>query len=45
MELGNEVPDILFDLPICYLAIFLFSLKLNQLEDIDEIDFKSRNYK
>lgn len=45
-ELGNEVPDILFD--FCNLLsgyFFYLALKLNHLNDVDEIEFKSRNYK
>ncbi|NLZ50023.1 MAG: ATP--cob(I)alamin adenosyltransferase [Clostridiales bacterium] len=45
-ELGNEVPDILFDFTNLLSGYFFnLALKLNQLDDIDEIEFKSRNYK
>ena len=45
-EGGNEVPDILFD--FCNLLsdyFFNLALKLNYLNKVDEIEFKSRNYK
>lgn len=45
-ELGNEVSDILFDFTNLLSGYFFhLALKLNQLENIDEIEFQSRNYK
>ena len=45
-ELGNEVLDILFDFSNLLSGYFFnLALKLNKLNDIDEIEFKSRNYK
>ena len=44
-EHGNEVPNLLFDFTNLLSAYFFYlALKLNQLEGISEIEFKSRNY-
>lgn len=43
---GNEVPNILFDFANLLSGYFFnLALKLNQINDIDEVEFISRNYK
>jgi len=43
---GNNVPDILLDFTNLLSGYFFFlALKLNEINDVDEIEFVSRNYK
>ena len=43
---GNEVPDILFDFANLFSGYFFnLALKLNAINEIDEVEFVSRNYK
>lgn len=45
VQAGNEAPDILFDfMNLLSNYFFLLALKLNKLDGVDEIPFKSRNY-
>lgn len=45
-EQGNDVPDILYDFTNLLSGYFFnLALKLNELNGIDEIEFKTRNYK
>lgn len=46
MEKGNEVPELLLDITNLLSGYyFSLALKLNALENVDEIPFVSRNYK
>ena len=43
---GNEVPNILFDFANLLSGYFFnLALKLNQINEIEEVEFESRNYK
>lgn len=42
---GKKVPDMLFDLANLLSGYFFYlALKLNELEDVEEIEYTSRNY-
>ena len=43
---GNDVPDILFDFASLLSGYFFYlALKLNYMNNVDEIEYESRNYK